>query len=176
MHDVDDEELVVTESEPELEALADAMPPDAESVGPHLPELPLLASAMDGVVSPATAIALGKLGALGVPNLERLWTLYAPRDAHLARTRPSEAAVATRRAQTHPPQHGPRAWGLRRGQAHNAGGARSGGRAPGATRARGRTAPSRRCARRCGLGRCGASRRFGLGWRAASRLTRSRAV
>src|SRR5580765_1149575 len=39
LHDTDDEELVVTESEPELEALADLLPPDAESVGPSLPEL-----------------------------------------------------------------------------------------------------------------------------------------
>jgi len=39
LHDSDDEELVVTESEPELEALADALPPDAESVGPSLPAL-----------------------------------------------------------------------------------------------------------------------------------------
>jgi transcription termination/antitermination protein NusA len=39
LHDSDDEELVVTESEPELEALADQLPPDSESVGPHLPDL-----------------------------------------------------------------------------------------------------------------------------------------
>ncbi len=39
LRDSDDEELVVTESEPELEALADQLPPDAESVGPLLPEL-----------------------------------------------------------------------------------------------------------------------------------------
>jgi IMP dehydrogenase len=39
-------------------------------------DLPLLASAMDGVVSPATAIALGRLGGLGVLNLEGLWTRY----------------------------------------------------------------------------------------------------
>jgi N utilization substance protein A len=38
LHDTDDEEPVVTESEPELEALADELPPDAESVGPSLPE------------------------------------------------------------------------------------------------------------------------------------------
>jgi N utilization substance protein A len=37
LHDTDDEEPVVTESEPELEALADELPPDAESVGPSLP-------------------------------------------------------------------------------------------------------------------------------------------
>jgi transcription termination/antitermination protein NusA len=39
LHDSDEEELVITESEPELEALADQLPPDAESVGPSLPEL-----------------------------------------------------------------------------------------------------------------------------------------
>src|SRR6201997_3275322 len=39
LHDSDDEESVVTESEPELEALADVTEPDAESVGPSLPEL-----------------------------------------------------------------------------------------------------------------------------------------
>jgi IMP dehydrogenase len=39
-------------------------------------ELPLLAAAMDGVVSPATAIAMGRLGGLGVLNLEGLWTRY----------------------------------------------------------------------------------------------------
>lgn len=39
-------------------------------------ELPLLASAMDGVVSPSTAIAIGRLGGLGVLNLEGLWTRY----------------------------------------------------------------------------------------------------
>jgi N utilization substance protein A len=38
LHDSDDEEPVVTEEEPELEALADTMEPDAESVGPSLPE------------------------------------------------------------------------------------------------------------------------------------------
>jgi N utilization substance protein A len=35
----EDEEQVVTESEPALEALADVSPPEAESVGPSLPEL-----------------------------------------------------------------------------------------------------------------------------------------
>ncbi len=35
-----------------------------------------MASAMDGVVSPATAIEIGRLGGLGVLNLEGLWTRY----------------------------------------------------------------------------------------------------
>ena len=39
-------------------------------------DLPLLASAMDGVVSPETAIAIGQLGGVGVLNLEGLWTRY----------------------------------------------------------------------------------------------------
>ncbi len=39
-------------------------------------ELPLTASAMDGVVSPATAIEIGRLGGLAVLNLEGLWTRY----------------------------------------------------------------------------------------------------
>jgi IMP dehydrogenase len=38
--------------------------------------LPLMASAMDGVVSPATAIEIGALGGVGVLNLEGLWTRY----------------------------------------------------------------------------------------------------
>ena len=39
-------------------------------------ELPLVASAMDGVVSPTTAIEIGRLGGLGCLNLEGLWTRY----------------------------------------------------------------------------------------------------
>src|SRR6266498_3882341 len=39
-------------------------------------ELPLLASAMDAVVSPRIAVELGRLGGLGVLNLEGLWTRY----------------------------------------------------------------------------------------------------
>jgi len=38
--------------------------------------LPLMASAMDGVVSPATAVEVGRLGGLAVLNLEGLWTRY----------------------------------------------------------------------------------------------------
>ena len=39
-------------------------------------ELPILAAPMDSVMSPATAIAIGKAGGLGVLNLEGLWTRY----------------------------------------------------------------------------------------------------
>ncbi len=37
-------------------------------------DLPLMASAMDGVVSPATAVEVGRLGGLAVLNLEGLQT------------------------------------------------------------------------------------------------------
>ena len=40
-------------------------------------DLPFLAAPMDSVVSPATAIAIGKLGGAGVLDLEGLWTRYA---------------------------------------------------------------------------------------------------
>jgi IMP dehydrogenase len=39
-------------------------------------ETPVIAAPMDSVMSPATAIAMGKLGGLGVLNLEGLWTRY----------------------------------------------------------------------------------------------------
>jgi len=38
--------------------------------------MPVIAAPMDSVMSPATAVTLGKLGGLGVLNLEGLWTRY----------------------------------------------------------------------------------------------------
>ena len=54
-------------------------------LGDHLLELPLLASAMDGVVSPRTAVEIGKLGGLGVLNLEGIFSRYAKADEQLER-------------------------------------------------------------------------------------------
>src|SRR3989442_505949 len=51
----------------------------------YLFRLPLLASAMDGVVSPETAGIVGKLGGLAVLNLEGIWTRYEDADAQLGR-------------------------------------------------------------------------------------------
>src|SRR5229473_2496428 len=45
-------------------------------LGDYRFELPLLASAMDGVVSPATAGIIGRLGGLAVLNLEGIFTRY----------------------------------------------------------------------------------------------------
>ena len=39
-------------------------------------DIPLIAAPMDSVMSPATAIALGRMGGLGVLDLEGLWTRY----------------------------------------------------------------------------------------------------
>src|SRR4051812_356041 len=39
-------------------------------------EIPLMTSPSDAVVSPATAIAIGNAGGLGVLNAEGLWTRY----------------------------------------------------------------------------------------------------
>ena len=55
------------------------------TLGPYRFELPLVASAMDGVVSPAVAGALGKLGGLAVLNLEGIWTRYEDPEAELER-------------------------------------------------------------------------------------------
>jgi IMP dehydrogenase len=52
-------------------------------LGPHLLELPLLGSAMDGVISPQTAIKMGELGGLGVLNLEGIFTRYQNAEAQL---------------------------------------------------------------------------------------------
>ncbi len=47
-------------------------------------ELPFLASAMDSVTSPATAVAVGQLGGLAVLDLEGLWTRHDDADALLS--------------------------------------------------------------------------------------------
>ncbi|HEX8003782.1 MAG TPA: GuaB3 family IMP dehydrogenase-related protein [Mycobacteriales bacterium] len=62
-------------------------------------ELPLLASAMDGVVSPRTAIELGRLGGLGVLNLEGLWTRYDDPEPILEEIAGLPDDVATKRMQ-----------------------------------------------------------------------------
>jgi IMP dehydrogenase len=45
-------------------------------LGKHKFEFPIIASAMDSVVSPASAISLSKLGGLGVLNLQGIYTRY----------------------------------------------------------------------------------------------------
>src|SRR5919108_2647928 len=69
------------------------------TLGPYRFELPLLASAMDGVVSPATARIIGKLGGLAVLNLEGIWTRYEDADGQLERIAQLPKEVATREMQ-----------------------------------------------------------------------------
>src|SRR5215210_1405830 len=69
------------------------------TLGPYRFELPLLASAMDGVVSPHTAGVLGKLGGLAVLNLEGIWTRYEDADAQLERIATLDSEEATREMQ-----------------------------------------------------------------------------
>ena len=62
-------------------------------------ELPLMASAMDGVVSPATAIEIGRLGGVGVLNLEGLWTRYEDPEPLFAEIAELDNEKATARMQ-----------------------------------------------------------------------------
>src|SRR5215212_5814697 len=68
-------------------------------LGPYRFELPLLAAAMDGVVSPKIAGIIGKLGGLAVLNLEGLWTRYEDADAELERISKLPPKIATREMQ-----------------------------------------------------------------------------
>src|SRR5215217_1581732 len=68
-------------------------------LGDYRFELPLLASAMDGVVSPRTAGIIGKLGGLAVLNLEGIFARYEDADAQLERIAALPKDVATREMQ-----------------------------------------------------------------------------
>jgi len=62
-------------------------------------ELPMLAAPMDSVVSPETAIEIGRLGGLGVLNLEGLWTRYEDPRIPLGEIASMPDKHATRRMQ-----------------------------------------------------------------------------
>ena len=68
-------------------------------LGDYRFELPLLASAMDGVVSPETAGILGDLGGLAVLNLEGIFTRYEDADEQLERISQLPKEEATREMQ-----------------------------------------------------------------------------
>jgi len=69
------------------------------SIDAYTFEMPVLAAPMDSVVSPATAITIGRLGGLGVLDLEGLWTRYEDAEAALAEVRSIPPEQATRRMQ-----------------------------------------------------------------------------
>src|ERR1700735_3240024 len=62
-------------------------------------DLPLMASPMDSVVSPETAIAIGRLGGLAVLDVEGLWTRYEDPAPLLAEVTELDEQAATRRLQ-----------------------------------------------------------------------------
>ncbi|MBA2313416.1 MAG: GuaB3 family IMP dehydrogenase-related protein [Actinobacteria bacterium] len=62
-------------------------------------DLPLMASAMDGVVSPESARTIGRLGGLAVLNLEGLQTRYEDADSMLAEIAALDDESATARLQ-----------------------------------------------------------------------------
>ena len=62
-------------------------------------ELPMMGSAMDGALSPSTAITIGRLGGLGVLNLEGLWTRYEDPDPYFEEIAELSNEKATRRMQ-----------------------------------------------------------------------------
>ncbi len=68
-------------------------------LGPYRFELPLMASAMDGVVSPRTAIEVGRLGGLAVLNLEGIFTRYEDAEEQLERISQLPKDEATREMQ-----------------------------------------------------------------------------
>jgi IMP dehydrogenase len=65
------------------------------TLGPYRFELPLIASAMDGVVSPATAAHINRLGGLGVLNLEGIWCRYEDADEKLEEIAEAPTPIAT---------------------------------------------------------------------------------
>ena len=66
------------------------------NIGDFTFEIPILASAMDGVVSPDIAVALGELGGLGVLNLEGIWVRYEDPASQLDRIAQMAPEEATR--------------------------------------------------------------------------------
>src|SRR5215211_6489262 len=65
------------------------------TLGPYRFEMPLLAAAMDGVVSPASVAEMGRLGGLAVMNLEGIWSRYEDAEEQLERIAAAGPEVAT---------------------------------------------------------------------------------
>ncbi len=62
-------------------------------------DLPMMGSAMDSAISPATAIKIGELGGLAVLNLEGLWTRYEDPEPYFEEVADLSAEKATLRMQ-----------------------------------------------------------------------------
>src|SRR5881398_207513 len=66
------------------------------TLGPYRFELPLVASAMDGVVSPETAVLVNEVGGLGVLNLEGIWSRFENAEERLEAIAAAPKHEATR--------------------------------------------------------------------------------
>src|SRR5438132_1016735 len=75
------------------------------TLGPYRFELPVMAAAMDGVVSPRTAGIMGKLGGLAVLDREGIFTRYEDAEEqleHIASLAPDEATAEMQRIYREP--------------------------------------------------------------------------
>lgn len=75
------------------------------TIGKQKFEIPFLASAMDGVVDPKFAIAMGKLGGLAVLNLEGIYTRYEDCDSilkEISKATPQKATELVQKLYTAP--------------------------------------------------------------------------
>src|SRR5215218_3133461 len=86
-YDLDEVSIVPSRRTRDVDDVSTAWQIDAFRFG-----IPLITSPSDAVVSPATAIAVGQAGGLGVLNAEGLWTRYDEPGPVFARL--SEAAAA----------------------------------------------------------------------------------
>ena len=66
------------------------------TLGEHTFQIPIIASAMDGVVDPAFAVRMSKAGGLAVLNLDGLWAKYDDADAILEEIASADLEESTR--------------------------------------------------------------------------------
>lgn len=98
----DDVAVVPTRRTRDPEDVSTSWTIDAYSFG-----LPVVAAPMDSAMSPATAIAIGKLGGLGVLDLEGVWTRYEDPTQQLqeiASAKPEDATSVLQRVYSKPIQ------------------------------------------------------------------------
>ena len=66
------------------------------TLGDHTFAIPVIASAMDGVVDPAFAVRISKHGGMGVLNLDGVWTRYEDADAILQEIAAADLETSTK--------------------------------------------------------------------------------
>ena len=69
------------------------------NLGNHTFRIPIIASAMDGVVDPNFAVSISNLGGFGVLNVDGVWGKYVDADAVLDEIANASIETATRTIQ-----------------------------------------------------------------------------